>query len=101
MKRCLIAFTILVLAGCATPTQQWAQQAIALNAAENVVVDLHESGVMSDATLIMIGDYGIKPARAAVDAAETFLPNGGPAFKQYLSQAKAALIVVSEAEALK
>lgn len=99
----LLVIPLLLLvasvAGCAaSPTQQWAEARITLNTAQDALVDLHAAGVITDKDLVATEPI-VKPARAALDAAEARLPDGGPTFEGLLQVALAAVTKLKELEA--
>ena len=82
---------LTLLAACsATPTQRWAEARIALTAAQDTIVDLYEANLISDAEMASTEPV-IKPARRALEVAESKLPEGGPTFEQLLDMARAAV----------
>lgn len=94
MRRPIASVSILILiaafiAGCATsPTAKWAQAREALTTAQDVLVLQHESGRVNDVDFVRIGEY-FAPARAALDQAAVYLPDGGKSFEDRLSVVKA------------
>lgn len=98
MRTIVLLLSMLVCAGCGTtPTQQWASTAIALTAAEETLADMHQHGLIGDKLLVDVADFGVKPARAALDKAKDRLPDGGFNFDQLMATAKAGLAAVNEA----
>lgn len=83
--RIAILLTLLLcLAGCAvTPTARWAQARDALTTGQNVTLQLHDAGVVSDEELVA-ADQGVQAARRALSIAESQLPDGGQTFEQWM-----------------
>jgi hypothetical protein len=82
---CMIA--LATAAGCAkTPAARWAQGRGAVTATQEVILQQHGAGVISDADLVAIDPF-IQSARGALDRAKAFLPDGGPDFDFYLDLA--------------
>ena len=82
---------LTLLAGCsATPTQRWAEARIALTAAQDAIVDLYDAGLIDDEEMASTEPV-IKPARKALEVAESQLPEGGATFEQLLGMARAAV----------
>ena len=98
----IIAATALALLAClpgcaATPTQRWAEARIALNTVQNSLVDLNANGLLSDEDFVATRQF-VKPARAALDAAEAQLPEGSGTFVDLLTMANAAVTELQRIE---
>lgn len=86
----VVAACLLCLAGCRTPTQEWAAARETLTAAQDGVLELHAGGIISDKELVQI-DVAAQTARRALAVAETRLPDGGPEFEDWMNVAQEAL----------
>ena len=98
MNRRHIALPILILlllAGCKSPTQQWAVQRESLTVATKALTTAAQAGAINDEQIIT-ADVFVKAARRGLEVAEGYLPDGGGAFDSYLSAVDTALIKVAE-----
>lgn len=75
----LVILTLTLAACSSNPTNRWAQGAIALTQAEETILVMHELGRIDDETLVSL-EPSIVGAKASLDKAKTYLPEGGPLF---------------------
>ena len=79
-----LLFTLFLIVGCSSnPTNRWAQARSTLTTAQDSVLIAHTAGLVSDATLVA-ADPIAQATRAALDKAETYLPDGGTNFESYM-----------------
>ncbi len=91
MKNLSALLIVLTLVACSTnPTNQWAQSRATLTVAQDTVIIAHSSGLIGDQTLVD-SDPVAQTARAALDKAQEFLPEGGQSFEQYMAIVDAML----------
>jgi len=92
----LLAITVvLMLAGCKTPTQQWAAQRETLTTVTSGLTAAARAGALNDEQIIT-ADVFVQAARRGIEVAESYLPNGGSAFDSYLAAVDTAIIKVGE-----
>jgi flavin-binding protein dodecin len=95
MRHSILAFifpvVFLFLAGCgSSPTSRWIAARETLTAAQDSVVFMHESEVITDETLVQAHGWAIS-ARVALEVARRNLPEGGPDFESWLEVVAAGI----------
>jgi hypothetical protein len=92
MIRILLAIAAtLMLVGCSTsPTQRWAAARESLTTFQNVTLQLHSDGLVSDKDIVAM-DPAVKAARKGLAVAESYLPDGGQDFDAWLDIVRQAL----------
>lgn len=92
----LLIVTCLLLTACGvTPSTRWAQARVSLTTTQNIILDMHEVGLVDDKTLIR-ADAVRKPVKAGLDKAATFLPEGGDGFEHWMAIVFAGLSELDE-----
>ena len=78
-----IVASVAMVSCASNPTNRWAQARVTLTTTQDSVVISHRAGLVSDQDLLRV-DPIVQAARAALDKAEQYLPNGGTSFESYM-----------------
>lgn len=86
----ILLLLLMFLQGCetlsTTPTQRWAISRESLTRSQNVILESHKAGYVSDQRLVA-ADKLVQSARRALARAEAQLPQGGKEFDNLIQLA--------------
>lgn len=88
--RIALAALAVLLVACTTPTQEWATARTALTTAEDTMLSLHAAGLLDDREIVD-ADVAVQAARAGLERADEYLPDGGTEFSAWLDVVSASL----------
>jgi len=92
MRRAAALLILLVLVACSSnPTNRWGQARLTLSTTQDTILIAHTAGLVDDQLIVAI-DPVVQAARAALDKAAMFLPDGGSGFEAYMQIVEAMLI---------
>ena len=90
---------LCVMVSCAaSPADRWFQQRSLLTTTTALMIEAHESGLISDQELVETVDPAIQSARSYLNKAFLRLPEGGDEFDSFMDALDAILITLAEIE---